>query len=196
MAKYVEIRSISFDTSFLIKDNFYTDEVIKKISKDNIRCFITSTVISELEQLKIWGRISFDEWKKAFIKIKSLNGEIIDFKNRLLSDGFGRVCMKSMKEHHGIEEKDIKNDCSIITTTLKKGIDFIISQDYHFTSKITTAVISDITHAACKDFSLMCNSNIYMTDSKVFLEAYDNGMVNIDIIKSNMKSIKKSGKKL
>ena len=196
MTKYVDIRSISFDTSFLIKDNYHIDEVIKKISKDKIRCFITSTVISELEQLKIWGRISFDEWKKAFIKINKLNGEIIDFKNRLLSDGFGRVCMKSMKIHHGIEEKDIKNDCNIITTTLKKGIDFILSQDYHFTSKITKDVISDITHAACKEFSLMCNSNIYMSDSKVFLEAYDNGMIDIDIIESNMKSIKKSGKRL
>ncbi len=108
MGNYVKIRSISFDTSFLLKDSYYVDEIIKKISKDDIKCFITSTVIYELEQLKIWGRISFKEWKKAFIKTKKLNAEIIDFKNRLLSDGFGKICMKSMKHHHGIEAKDIK----------------------------------------------------------------------------------------
>ena len=74
MSNYLNIRSISFDTSFLLKDSFFVDEAIKKISRDDIKCFITSTVISELEQLKIWGRISFKEWKKAFMKIKKLNG--------------------------------------------------------------------------------------------------------------------------
>jgi hypothetical protein len=196
MGNYVEIRSISFDTSFLLKDSYYIDEIIKKISKEDIRCVITSTVISELEQLKIWGRISFKEWKNAFKKIKKLNSEIIDFKNRLLSDGFGKICMKSMKEHHGIESKDIRNDCNIITTTLKKGIDFIISEDYHFTSKMTKEVINDITHDACKEFSLMCNSNIYMTDSMIFFKAYDNRKIDIDIIESNIKSIRKKGKRL
>jgi rRNA-processing protein FCF1 len=196
MVKYEEIRSISFDTSFLLKDNFYIDEVIKKILKDNIRCFVTSTVISELEQLKIWGRISFKEWKKAFIKIKKLNAEIIDFKNKLLSDGFGKICINSMKQHHGIKKNDIRNDCEIITTTLKKGIDFILSEDYHFTSKITKEVINDITHETCKEFSLMCGSSIYMIDSRNFYKAYNDGRIDIDFIESNMKSIRKSGKTL
>jgi rRNA-processing protein FCF1 len=196
MGNYIEIRSISFDTSFLLKDSYYVDEAIKKISKDGIRCFVTSTVISELEQLKIWGRISFKEWKKTFIKIKKVNGEIIDFKNRLISDGFGKICMKSMKEHHGIEAKDIKNDCNIITTTLKKGIDFIISEDYHFTSKMTKDVINEITHDACKEFSLMCDANIYMADSKIFLKAYNARKIDIDIIESNMKPIRKNRKTL
>jgi rRNA-processing protein FCF1 len=196
MVKYEEIRSISFDTSFLLKDSFYTDEVIKKILRDNIRCFVTSTVVSELEQLKIWGRISFKDWKKAFYKIKKLNAEVIDFRNRLLSDGFGKICMNSMKQHHGIKENDIKNDCDIITTTLKKGIDFILSEDYHFTSKITKDVINDITHETCKEFSLMCDSSIYMIDSRSFYKAYNDRRIDIDYIESNMKSIRKKGKKL
>jgi rRNA-processing protein FCF1 len=196
MSKYIDIRSISFDTSFLLKDSFFVDEVIKKISKNNIRCFITSTVISELEQLKIWGRISFKEWNKAFYKIKKLNGEIIDFKNRLISNGFGKICMKSMREHHGIENKDIINDCNIITTSLKKGIDFILSEDFHFTSKVTKDVIDDITHAACKEFSLMCDSTIYMTDSTTFIKAFDNGKIDVDIVESNMKLIRKKGKRI
>jgi rRNA-processing protein FCF1 len=196
MSNYESIRSISFDTSFLLKESFYADELIKKLMKSDIRCFVTSTVISELEQLKIWGRISFKEWKKAFIKIKKLDAEIIDFKNRLISAGFGKICMNSMKKHHGIEAKDIKNDCSIITTTLKSGIDFIISEDYHFTSRITKDVIKDITHKACKEFSLMCNSNIFMTDSRNFLKAYVNGKIDLDIIESNMKYIRKKGKTL
>ena len=104
--------------------------------------------------------------------------------------------MNSMKENHGISEKDIKNDCNIITTTLKKGIDFIISEDYHFTSKITKEVIKDITSEVCNEFSLMCDSNIYMTDSRTFLKAYKDGKIDIDIIENYMKSIRKKGKRL
>ena len=196
MTNYVEIRSISFDTSFLLKESYYVDIAIKKISYDNIPCFVTSTVISELEQLKIWGRISFKEWKKAFIKTKKVNAKIIDFKNRLLSDSFGKVCMNSMKEHHGVESKDIKNDCNILITNLKKGVDFIISEDYHFTSKMTKEVTDDITHEACREFSLMCDSTIFMIDAMVFLKAYDAGKIDIDIIESNMKNIRKRGKTL
>jgi len=196
MTNYVEIRSISFDTSFLLKENYYVDIAIKKISYDNIPCFVTSTVISELEQLKIWGRISFKEWKKAFIKTKKVNAQIIDFKNRLLSDSFGKVCMNSMKEHHGVESKDIINDCNILITNLKKGVDFIISEDYHFTSKVTQDVIDDIKHIACKEFFQMCDSVLYMMDTRTFLEAYNSNEIDLEIVESNMKNIRKKGKRL
>jgi len=196
MTNYVEIRSISFDTSFLLKESYYVDIAIKKISYDNIPCFVTSTVISELEQLKIWGRISFKEWKKAFIKTKKVNAQIIDFKNRLLSDSFGKVCMNSMKEHHGVESKDIKNDCNILITNLKKGVDFIISEDYHFTSKVTQDVIDDIKHIACKEFFQMCDSSLYMIDTRTFLEAYNSNEIDLEIVESNMKNIRKKGKRL
>jgi rRNA-processing protein FCF1 len=196
MSKYVNIRSLSFDTSFLLKDNYYVDLAIKKISFSKIPCFITSTVLSELEQLKIWGRISLNDWKKATIKIKKLNAEIIDFKNRLLSNSFGKICIQSMKEHHGIEAKNIKNDCNILVTNLKKGVDFLLSEDYHFTSKVTLDVVEDIKHIACKEFSQMCDSSLYMIDTKTFLNAFNNEQMDIEIIESNMKNIKKSEKNL
>ncbi len=60
------VRSVSFDTSFLLKDNLLVNNVIKILSQDYIPCFITTTVISELEQLKIWGRITSNDWKKAY----------------------------------------------------------------------------------------------------------------------------------
>jgi rRNA-processing protein FCF1 len=196
MAKYVNIRSISLDTSFLLKDNYNVEVVIKKISYDRIPCFITSTVISELEQLKIWGRISLKEWKKSLIKIRKLNAEIIDFKNRLLSNSFGKVCMNSMKEHHGIEPKDIKNDCNILVTNLKKGVDFLISEDYHFTSKVTLDVIDDIKHTACTEFSQMCDSVLYILDTITFLKAYNHKKIDLEIIELNMKNIRKKGKRI
>ena len=38
--------------------------------------------------------------------------------------------------------------------------------------------------------------NIYMTDSKIFLKAYTANKIDIDVIESNMRSIRKSGKTL
>ena len=61
----MKIRSVSFDTSFLLKNNILVDKIVKKLAKKNVPCFITSTVISELEQLKIWGRFTEKDYKKA-----------------------------------------------------------------------------------------------------------------------------------
>jgi len=37
----MKIRSVSFDTSFLIKDTILVDTVIKKLAHDYIPCFVT-----------------------------------------------------------------------------------------------------------------------------------------------------------
>ena len=65
MVEQLQIRSISFDTSFLLKDDSFVDKVIKTLARDRIPCFVTATVASELEQLKIWGRITESTYKKA-----------------------------------------------------------------------------------------------------------------------------------
>ncbi len=52
----MKVRSVSFDTSFLLHSKPSIDTVTKLLERDNIPCFITTTVVSELEQLKIWGR--------------------------------------------------------------------------------------------------------------------------------------------
>jgi hypothetical protein len=192
----LQIRSISFDTSFLLKDNLNTKKITDLLSKDHINCYISTIVLSELEQLKIWGRITSLDYKQALQKITHTHAKIIDFKNRLLSDTFGKSCVKSMQEHHGVKPEDIKNDCNILITTLKNGIDIFLSEDFHFTSKITKEVISEVKNAACTDFHQMCNSHLYAIDSKTFLQAYNHGDIDLKIIQSHIKNIKKDRKRL
>jgi hypothetical protein len=77
---------------------------------------------------------------------------------------------------------------------LKNGVDLFLSQDYHFTSEITREVIDEITSVACSEYHQMCDSMLYSIDVGTFLEAYRGGKVDIDIIKSRMKSIWKATK--
>ena len=98
----MRVRSVSFDTSFLLNYSSAVDSVIKKLAYDQIPCYLTSTVVSELEQLKIWGRISKYEYKYAIKRWKRANATIIDFKNQFLSSAFGRECIISMEKHHGV----------------------------------------------------------------------------------------------
>ncbi|KYK20016.1 hypothetical protein AYK24_04380 [Thermoplasmatales archaeon SG8-52-4] len=190
----MRVRSVSFDTSFLLKDDSDVDRIIKVLSHDMIPCFITSTVVSELEQLKIWGRISNDIYKHAIRRWKRAHANIIDFKNQFLYSAFGRACMLSMKKHHGVKSEDIINDCNILVSILKKGVDIFLSEDYHFTSKITKKVINEVTNAACSQYHQMCDSFIYSIDTKTFLGAYTNGSVNTKYIESKLKDIRKDEK--
>jgi hypothetical protein len=192
----MKIRSVSFDTSFLLKDDSDVDVVIKALSRDLIPCFITTTVVSELEQLRIWDRISVNRYKHAINRWKRAHATLIDFKNRFFSSTFGKQCILSMKQHHGVEPEDIANDCNILISALKNGVDLFLSEDFHFTSKITNEVINDIKNAACKEYNQMCNSYMYSIDTKTFLEAYDKGFINIDIVNSRLKNIRKNGKVL
>lgn len=194
MSNIIELRSISYDTSFLLKNSIIIDKIIKLLKKDEISCFITSTVVSELEQLRIWGRINKAEYKMAIKRWNNSQAKIIDFKNRFLANGFGRACIKSMEEHHGVKKKDILNDCNIIVTTLKNGIDVFLSEDYHFTSKITEQVIGEVKNLACQEYHLMCGATLYNIDSNTFIKAYNNRKIDVEIIEKNMKPIKKSKK--
>ena len=192
----MKVRSVSFDTSFLLKDDSDVDIVIKALSRNLIPCFITTTVVSELEQLRIWGRISNNIHKHATRRWKRAHATLIDFKNRFFSSTFGKQCILSMKQHHGVEPEDIANDCNILVSALKNGVDLFLSEDFHFTSKITKEVIDDIKNAACKEYNQMCNSFMYSIDTKTFLEAYDKGIINIDIVNSRLKDIRKNSKVL
>lgn len=78
----MKIRSVSFDTSFLLKNDKQIDKIIKILSNDNVSCFITSTVVSELERLKIWGRITKSEYKQAITRWKRSHATIISYFNR------------------------------------------------------------------------------------------------------------------
>jgi len=192
----MKIRSVSFDTSFLLKDNILVDTVVKKLVHDHISCFITSTVISELEQLKVFGRINKEDYKKASKRWKQTHATLIDFKNRLLSDAFGKACMISMEKNHGIKPKDVINDCNILISTLKNGVDVFLSEDFHFTSKITKEVVNEISNAACSEYHMMCDTHLYSVDVETFLSAYNDGDINLDVVRSRLKDIRKNSKLL
>lgn len=196
MVKQMKLRSVSFDTSFLLHSKISIDNVIKLLERDNIHCFITTTVVSELEQLKIWGRITKFEYKHAIKRWKKSHAKVIDFKNRLLSDAFGMACLRSMEKHHGVRKENIANDCSILVSTLKNGVDLFLSEDFHFTSEVTRDVINEVKSAACKEYHQMCDSILYSINAETFLKAYMNGNIDIDVIKANARSIRKSGKRL
>ena len=196
MADVSPLRSVSFDTSFLLKENILVDKAIKTLERDAISCFITSTVASELEQLKVWGRITPSEYSTALKRWRRSHATVIDFKNRLFADTFGKSCVRSMEKHLGVQAGDIVNDCSILISTLKNGVDVFLSEDYHFTSAITREVIDEVTNAACTEYHQMCDAQLYCIDTVTFLEAYHHGGIDMDVIRSKMKPIRKSGKRL
>jgi rRNA-processing protein FCF1 len=196
MVAQLTLRSVSFDTSFLLKDDYRTDEVIQLLARDHIPCFITSTVASELEQLKIWGRITPSENKSALKRLMHVHATVIDFKNRLLADAFGQACVRSMGEHHGVRSPDIVNDCSILVSALKNGVDLFLSEDFHFTSAITKDVINEVTSAACTEYHLMCDSVMYSIDTRAFLEAYQHGTIDLDIVRARIQMVRKKEKRL
>lgn len=186
MVEQFQIRSVSFDTSFLLRDDPLVDRVINILVHDQIPCFVTATVASELEQLKIWGRITPSIHKKAIKRWIHAHAVVINFKNRLLSDTFSQTCMNSM-QNYGIPAKHVINDCAILVSALKNGIDLFLSEDYHFTSAITKEVINKVKSAACSEFFLMCNSKLFSFDTKTFLESYSKGTINLDIVQARMK---------
>ncbi len=196
MSNKEPLRTASFDTSFLLKEKSAIDHCIKILAKQDIPCFLTTTVVSELEQLRVWGRISANQYKKAISRWKKTHGRIIDFKNRLLSDTFAKQCMISMQEHHGVTKENIANDCNILVSTLKNGIDLFLSEDFHFTSKITQNVIDEVTNAACHEFHQLCEAGLYAINAETFLLVYEQGFIDIDLVESMMQRIRKSGKRL
>lgn len=185
MGEQLQIRSISFDTSFLLKDDPSIDLVIKTIAHDRVSCYVTATVASELEQLKIWGRITESTYKKALQRWMRARATVIDFKNRLLSDTLGQTCLRSM-EHHGIDATHVMNDCTILVSTLKNGVDLFLSEDFHFTAAITKEVINEVKSAACSEYSLMCTAQLYSIDAKTFLKVYTKGSIDLEIIRLHL----------
>lgn len=196
MVDPMQIRSVSFDTSFLLKDDSFVDRIIDLLVRDHIACFVTATVASELEQLKVWGRITNSTYKKAMKRLTHARATVIDFKNRLLADAFGRTCIRSMEDHHGVSSVDIINDCSIIVSALKNGVDLFLSEDFHFTSAITKEVISEVKSAACTEYHQMCDTMMYSIDTRTFLEAYQNSAIDLDIVRSRIQMIRKKEKRL
>ena len=83
------------------------------------------------------------------VRLNKVHATAIDFKNRLLSDTYGNQCLRSMEKYHGADGKHVANDCKILVSNLKNGVDVFLSEDYHFTSKIIKNVIRDVKSVAC-----------------------------------------------
>lgn len=191
-----EIRSVSFDTSFLLKRNPDVDKVLKELKRDSISCFVTSTVISELDSLKLYDRIDEQIFNLATSRWKRVGGRIIKFKNPFLSTAIRQECIDSMGEHHGVSPEDIVNDCNILVVGLKNGVDLFLSEDFHFTSKITLDVLDEVTNNACSEYHQMCDEEMYCIDAKTFLVAYRNRMIDSRIIEDRLQDIRKPSKRL
>jgi predicted nucleic acid-binding protein len=190
------IRSVSFDTSFLLRPSKDVDRILKVLKRDGVSCFITSTVVSELDRLKVYGRIEEKEYARAMSRWKRVNAKVIDFKNRLLSSAFRKECEVSMGKHHGVKPEDIANDCSILVTSLKSGIDVFLSEDFHFTSKVTSDVLDDVKNKACSEYSQMCDEELFSVNAATFEKAYSKGTIDLDLIESSRINIRKAGKRI
>jgi hypothetical protein len=176
------IRSVSFDTSFLLRDGPEADKVVKELKKGGIPCYVTSTVISELNQLKVWGRIDERTYNRAMSRWRRVGGKVIDFKNRLLSNEFQEECVESMETQMGVLPKEVLNDCSIMVIGLKHGVDLFLSEDFHFTAHATEDVLREVSNNACLEYHQMCGDEMYSVNAKTFLKAYGNGTLDLDIM--------------
>ena len=185
MVNLLPLRSVSFDTSFLLKEDTFVDRVVDALARDHIPCFVTTTVASELERLRAWGRVTESTYKKAMKRWVHSHATVIDFKNRLLSDALGHACIRSM-ENHGIQADHVVNDCAILVSTLKNGVDLFLSEDFHFTSAISREVMDEVKNAACSEYHLMCESKMYSIDTRTFLEAYAKGSIDLTIVEKRI----------
>lgn len=191
-----DIRSVSFDTSFLLKEKPAVDKALKELKRDGINCYVTSTVLSELELLKNYDRINVQLYNLAMSRWKHVGGKVINFKNRLLSKEIMKQCVESMGKYHGVSKQDIINDCNILVTSLKNGVDLFLSEDFHFTSKITLDVLKDVTNNACVEYFQMCGEEMHCIDTLTFLEAYSSGEINLDVVTAMKLNIRKPSKTL
>lgn len=176
------IRSVSFDTSFLLRDGPEADKVVKELKKGGIPCYVTSTVISELNQLKVWGRIDERAYSRAMSRWRRVGGKVIDFKNRFLSKEFQEECVESMETQMGVLPKEVLNDCSIMVIGLKHGVDLFLSEDFHFTAHATEDVLREVSNNACLEYHQMCGDEMYSVNTQTFLKAYSDGLLDLDIV--------------
>jgi hypothetical protein len=190
------IRSVSFDTSFLLKLDPAVDKCLKLLARDMVPCFVTSTVLSELEQLRVWRRIDRNLYDLAMQRWHRVGAKPIDFHNRLVASDIGKACLISMKEHHGVSSADIQNDCSIVVEALEGHVDVFLSEDFHFTSRISNEVIHEVAHAGCQEYQVMCSDYLHAMNAQMFLRAYGRRAINLDVVASLQRDVRKPGKLL
>ncbi len=190
------IKNVLFDTSFLLKDSFGIDEIIKILRKDRISCHISSTVQTELDNLYYFGQVSSRQYNRAIARCRKAGAENIENLRNYLEESIKNECTISMNVEHGVSTKDVRNDCSILTSSLNNHIDLILSEDFHFTSKYSDNVVNTVCERTCDRFHRLCECDILALNKDTFLAAYKGNMVNIDIVEAMKHNIRKDSKRI
>lgn len=193
---YKEIRKVLFDTSFLLNGSPDVDMLIKTIRKDKVSCYISSTIQSELEYLYYMGRLSKERYNKAISRYKKAGALNIEDPRNFLQESVTKECTLSMNEEHGVDLKDVRNDCNILTSGLNNKMDLILSEDFHFTSKHSDRVVDNVCNKTCDRFHKLCECDILMVNKDTFLAAYNKNQVDLDVVTSMKQDIRKDSKTL
>ncbi|MFH0816646.1 MAG: GNAT family N-acetyltransferase [Methanobacteriota archaeon] len=189
-----EVRSVSFDTSFLMRLDPAVDKILKVLSRDAVPCFVTGTVLSEIEQLKVWRRVSPGQYELAMARWRRVGAKPIDFNNRLLETEMGRRCMASMEKLHGASPHEVRNDCTAVMTALKNGIDVFLSEDWHLTSRVTDEVLREVSAGACTEYKMMCGPELHALNARTFLASYSRRHLDLDKADALRRDVRKPSK--
>jgi len=189
-----DVRSASFDTSFLLRLDPAVDRALKVLAKDRIPCFVTGTVLSEIEQLKVWGRIPPGQYELAMERWKRVGAKIINFRNRLVETDIGRRCLVSMERYHGVKPEDVRNDCTVIAAALAHDVDLFLSEDWHLTSRVTDEVLREMIDGGCAEYGIMCGEHIHALPARIFLEVYSDGRLDLDRLADLRRDVRKPRK--
>ncbi len=193
---FKSITKVMFDTSFLLKDSAGIDEIIKILRRDRISCYISSTVQTELDNLYYFGQISSQQITRAMARCRKARAGNIEGLRNYLEESITKECTISMNMEHEAIAKDVRNDCSILTSSLNNHIDLILSEDFHFTSKYSDNVVNTVCERTCDRFHRLCECDILALNKDTFLAAYKGNMVNIDIVESMKHNIRKKFKRI
>ncbi len=191
---FKSITNVLFDTSFLLKDSPDINEIIKILHRDRISCYVSSTVQTELDNLYYFGQISSQQYNRAIARCRKARAVNIEGTRNYLEESITKECTTSMNLEHGVDARDVHNDCSILTSSLNNHIDLILSEDFHFTSKYTDNVVNTVCEKTCDRFQRLCECDILALNKDTFLAAYKGNMVDLDIAESMKHNIRKNSK--
>jgi rRNA-processing protein FCF1 len=193
---FKRITNVLFDTSFLLKDSLDIDEIIRILRKDRISCYISSTVQTEIHDLYYFGQISIIQLNRAMARYRKAGAGKIERVRNYLEESVTKECTISMNIEHGVVAKDVRNDCSILTSSLNNHIDLILSEDFHFTSKYSDNVVNTVCQKTCDRFHRLCECDLLALNKDTFIAAYKGNMVDLDVVEKMKYGVRKSGKRI
>jgi len=190
-----EIKSSLLDTSFLLKSTDVINSILQTLTNDKVHRFITKTIYREIETLFLVGRIGLEEYDRAIARYKGFKCRLIAQESEERDHAIREKCIISMEEHHGVRRENIRNDCSILATAIDNNIDLVLSEDFHFTSRVTDRVVKELCDKSCPIYQRICNSDIILINKDTFMMAYSSRKVDLDLIEKIKENVIKSGKR-